>query len=153
MLTRALRSANIPFNNANFYDYDRILGFFRYAPSHRVMVLDSDFERASKVLARVLQRWEFEPSAGLRWVRETPQTYRSSRATERGWLPEDLDVPAWSGRNLSTLEFVAEVMQEHEIAYRIVNKEQQSGTVFVHAEDQDDANRIVREILKVEPPE
>ncbi len=153
MLTGALRAENIPFNNANFYYYDRILGFSRNVPSHRVMVLDSDFERASKVLARVLLRWEFEPSAGLRWVREIPQTYRSSRVVERGWLPEELDVPAWSGRNLSTLEFVAEVLQEHEIAYRIVDKEQQSGTVFVHSEDQDDANRIVREILAVEPPE
>ena len=138
MLTKALRAEGIPFSNSNFFDYNRILGF-QFVPSHRVLVL-----------ARVLQHWEIEPGAGLRRVQETPQTYRSSRAMSGGWLPEDLDARVWSGKNVNTLEFVAVVLQEHGIAYRIVDEEQEGAAVFVHSVDQDDAARLVQEILQNE---
>ena len=151
MLRKTLRDESIPFSNANFYDYNRVLGW-QSAPSHRVMVLDRDFERASEALARVLQHWEFEPSAGLRSVQEVPQTFQSPRAVEAGWMPEDLEARVWTGRNIETLEFVAMVLREHGIAYRIVD-EGERARVFVQAEDEDRANKFVQEVVEGVPPE
>jgi len=150
-LRQALRAARIPFNNANFYDYDRIIGR-HYTPSHRVIVLNSDFERAKEVLAAVLQHWEIETSDGFRWLEKAPQIYLTEQAKQSGWLPEDLDAPAWSGKNVLTLDFIGKTLRENEISYRIDGK-QANPMVFVHFEEKDRAKEIVREIVEGAPPE
>jgi hypothetical protein len=73
-LRRALQAARIAFNNANYTAGDIVIGR-SYVPNYEVLVLDADFERATQVMARVLQHWEFEPAAGFGPRRKVEKTF------------------------------------------------------------------------------
>jgi len=145
-LRMALHRVGIPFNNANFPG----------GPDTRrsdVVVLDSDFERATKVLAQVLQYWEFDRSINLGPSHDAREFYWPDRAKRNGWYPEDLESLLWTGTNLNVLDGVGMALREQEIAYRVESAVPGSAKVFVHPEDQTPAREILRDVLEGVPPE
>jgi hypothetical protein len=151
-LRGALQAAAIPFNNANFSSGSIILGR-HYVPNYEILVLDEDFERATRVMSQILQRWEFEPSAGF-GVGEDPETaYWPVRASENGWLRKDISVLVWSGQSLLSLSTIGMALQEHEIPYRAETEQIGMAKVFSHPEDEARAREIVREVVEGAPPE
>jgi hypothetical protein len=148
-LRKALQTAGIPFNNANLTSAGIIPGMY-YTPNYAVLVLDQDFERARRVMAQVLQHWEFEPNAGLGFSRERDPLdgYWPVRATESRWLPEDISAIAWSGRNIHWLSTIGMALQENEIPYRVATEQLGTAKVFIHPEDEARAREIVQEVME-----
>jgi hypothetical protein len=145
-LRNALHDVGIPFNNANFPE----------GPDARrsdVLVLDSDFDRATKVLAQVLQYWEFDRSISLGLSRDPREPYWQSRAKENGWYPEDLELLVWTGTNVVVLDSVGMALREHEIPYRVEAPELRTAKVFIHPGDEERARGIVRDAIEGPPPE
>jgi hypothetical protein len=104
-------------------------------------------------MSQILQRWEFEPSAGF-GVGEDPETgYWPVRASENGWLRKDISVLVWSGQNLLSLSTIGMALQEHEIPYRVETEQIGMAKVFSHSEDEARAREIVREVVEGAPPE
>ena len=151
-LRKALQAAGIPFNNANISSGDFISGR-RYIPNYEVLVLRKDFERATQVMSQVLQPWEFEPSAGFHVGRDSFQDYWPERAWKNGWLPEDISALVWSGENIGLVGGIGLALQEHELAYRIETQRLGTAKVFSHPEDEDQACKIVRQVVEGAPPE
>jgi hypothetical protein len=151
-LRESLQAARIPFNNANISGGDIISGR-NIIPNYEVVVLDEDFERANQVMVQVLQHWEFEPSAGFGFGPEPQADYWPVRATENGWMYEDISVLVWSGRNLISMGVIVRALQEHEIPYRVDTAELGTAKVFSHPEDETRAREIVDEIVESAPPE
>jgi hypothetical protein len=110
-LRKALEANGIPFNNSNFLSGDIFSGQYRI-PNYEVLVLKKDFERATQTMSKVLQRWEFEPSAGFGVGRDSFLDYWPERAWKNGWLPEDISALVWSGEN---------IMQVGALAWRFRN--------------------------------
>jgi hypothetical protein len=151
-LRRALQTAGIPFNNANFSSGDIISGRY-YIPNYEVLVLDEDCERATQVMSQVLQHWEFEPSAGFGIGRDPQLGYWPVRASQNGWLREDISAVVWSGQNLVSLGTIGMALQEHEIPYRVETEQLGTAKVFSHPEDEARAREIVREVLEGVSPD
>jgi hypothetical protein len=151
-LRKALEAAGIPCNNANLTSGGIIPGVY-YTPNYTVVVLEQDFERATRVMSQVLQRWEFEPSAGLRMGRDSLLPYGLEMAAKKGWDPEDISALVWSGENLGLASGIGSALQEHKIAYRIESQPVGMAKVFSHPEDEARAREIVREIVEGVPPE
>ncbi len=145
-LRRALHEVRVPFNNSNFPE----------GPDARrsdVVVLDSDFGRATQILAQVLQYWEFDRSISLGLSRDPREPYWPSGAKDNGWYPEDLELLAWTGSNVGVLDSVGMALREHEIPYRVEAPEPGAAKVFIHSEDEDRAREIVRAAVDGPPPE
>ena len=145
-LGNALREAGIPFNNANFPE----------GPGTRrsdIVVVDSDFNRATQVLEQVLQYWEFARSISLGLSRDPREPYWSSRAHDKGWYAEDLEFLVWTGSNVWVLDSVAMALREHEVPYRVEAPQPGTAKVFIHPEDEERAREIVREAVDGPPPE
>ena len=145
-LRKALQAARISFNNASISGGDFISGR-NIIPNYDVLVLDEDFERAKQVMVRVLQDWEFEPSAGLGFGRGPEPDYWPVRATESGWLRPDISTLVWSGKNLISMGVIGRALLEHEIPYRLDTEELGKAKVFTHPEDEGRARGIVDEIV------
>ena len=134
----ALSRERIPFNNCNFSDAQR----------SEVLVLDSAFDRATQVLAQVLQYWEFDRSFFL-WPPHDPrESYWPARAKDRGWLPEDMTVVVWAGTRFWTLDSVEIALCEHRIAYRVEVVDPGSAKIFIHPEDEETARDVVRDVVE-----
>ena len=145
-LRRALHEVRIPFNNSNFPE----------GPDARrsdVVVLDSDFDRATQVLAQVLQYWEFDRSISLGLSHDPREPYWPSDAKVNGWYPEDLELPVWTGSNVCALDSVGMALREHEIPYRVESPEPGAAKVFIHPEDEERAREIVRDAVEGPSPE
>src|SRR5882724_5687201 len=145
-LRGALHEVGIAFNNSNFPE----------GPDARrsdVVVLDSDFARATQILAQVLQYWEFDRSISLGLSRDPREPYWPSGAKDNGWYPEDLELLAWTGSNVGVLDSVGMALREHEIPYRVEAPEPGAAKVFIHSEDEDRAHEIVRAAVDGPPPE
>jgi hypothetical protein len=151
-IRRALLNAGIPFNNAGHVGQDAILGR-RTLPSYEVIVLDSDYDRATNVLALLLQHWEFEPGSGLDRPQNPLQSYWPVTAVESGWLPEDLTVTAWSGGNLDTFAAAGSALREHRIPYALDMSTMGCGKLSVHPEDESRAREVLTEVVEGVPPE
>jgi hypothetical protein len=151
-LRKALEANGIPFNNSNFLSGDIFSGQYR-VPNYEVLVLKRDFERATQVMSKVLQHWEFEPSAGFRIGRDSFLPYGLDLAAKKGWDPEDISALVWSGENIGLVGGVALALQEHEIPYRVETEPLGTAKVFSHREDEARAREIVREIVEGAPPE
>jgi hypothetical protein len=145
-LRRALHDVRIPFNNANFPQ----------GPDARrsdVVVLDSDFDRATQILAQVLQYWEFDRSISLGLSRDPREPYWPAGAKDNGWYPEDLELLVWRGTNVGVLDSIGMALREHEIPYRVESPEPGAAKVFIHPEDEERAREIVRDAVDGPPPE
>jgi len=145
-LRRALHEVRIPFNNSNFPE----------GPDARrsdVVVLDSDFDRATQILTQVLQYWEFDRSISLGLSRDPRESYWPSGAKDNGWYPEDLELPIWTGNNVCALDSIGMALREHEIPYRVESPEPGAAKVFIHPEDEERAREIVRDAVEGPPPE
>ena len=151
-LRKALLAAGIPFNNANISYGDFISGR-RYGPNYEVLVLKKDFKRATRVMSQVLQHWEFEPSAGFGIGRDPLLDYWAVRATENGWLPEDISALVWSGQNIGSVSAIGRALQEHEIPYRVETEQLRTARIFSHPEDQAQARELVQEVIGGPQPE
>jgi hypothetical protein len=151
-LRRALQAAGIAFNNSNFSSGDIISGR-NVIPNYEVVVLDRDFERATEVMSQVLQRWEFEPSAGFGIGTDPDIDYWPVRAAEIGWSSEDISALVWSSPNIISLDKIGMALKEHEIPYRVETEQLGTAKVFSHPEDEERAKEIVREIVEGGPPE
>jgi hypothetical protein len=140
-LRMGLLQAGIPFNNANFPE----------GPDSRrldVRVLESDFERATGVLAQVLQYWEFDGSAGLRIGHDPLASYWPTRAKDSHWYPEDLNLKVWEGANIFVLDTLGMALREQEIPYRAESPEPGSAKLFIHQEDETQAREIVQDVTE-----
>jgi len=137
-LRRALHEMRIPFNNSN-QDY--------------VLVLDSDFDRATQVLAQVLRYWEFDRSISLGLSRDPREPYWPAGAIDNRWYPEDLALLVWAGRNVGVLDAVGMALREHEIPYRVESPEPGTAKVFIHPEHEERAREIVQDAVDGPPPE
>jgi hypothetical protein len=151
-LRKALLAAGIPFNNASISYGDFISGR-RYGPNYEVLVLKKDFKRATRVMSQVLQHWEFEPSAGFGIGREPLLDYWAVRATENGWLPEDISALVWSGQNIGSVSAIGRALQEHEIPYRVETEQLRTARIFSHPEDEAQARELVQEVIEGPQPE
>jgi hypothetical protein len=151
-LRKALEAARIPYNNASLTGGGIIPGVY-YTANYTVVVLEQDFERATQVMSQVLQRWEFEPSAGFRTGRDSFLPYGLELAAKKGWDPEDISALVWSGENLGLAGGIGLALQEHEIAYRIGTQPLRTAKVFTHSADEVRAREIVREIVEGALPE
>jgi hypothetical protein len=140
-LRMGLQRAGIPVNNANFPQGPDTL-------RSDVSVLSSDFERATKILAQVLQYWEFDRTVNFGPSRDPREPYWPPRAKDKGWYPEDLEFFLWTGSNLSALEGIGMALREHEIAYRVESPKPGTAKVFVHPEDEQLAREILRDVLE-----
>ena len=140
-LRGALRGAGIPFNNANI----------PHGPDSRrtdVLVLDSDFDYATRVLAQVLQYWEFDRSIRVGLSRDPRESYWPTRAKDNSWYLEDLELPIWKGTNVNVLDSVGMALREHEVPYRVDSPEPGNAKVCIHPKDQELAREILREVVE-----
>ena len=151
-LRRALQSAGIRFNNSS-YSANNILTGRSYVPNHEVLVLDSDFDRATRLMKQVLQHWEFEPSAGFGPSRKPEKTFWPHRAAANYWQPEDLEMLLWSGANLSSANSIGLALREHQVPYRVDDSEQGAAKIFIHPEDEAGAREILAQVVEGVPPE
>lgn len=140
-LRMGLQHAAIPFNNANFPQGPDTL-------RTDVSVLSSDFARATRVLAQVLQYWEFDRTVSFGPSRDPREPYWPHRAKERGWYPEDLGSLLWTGGNLNALEGIGMALREHEIAYKVDSPKPGTAKVFIHREDEQTAREVLREVVE-----
>jgi hypothetical protein len=145
-LRTALGRVGIPFNNAKCPQSPDTL-------RSGVAVLDSDFERATKVLAQVLQYWEFDRSINLGPSHDPRESYLPYGAGANGWYAEDLELLLWTGTNLNALEAVGMALREHEIAYRVDSAEPGRAKLFIHSDDEGPAREVLRDVLEGAPPE
>jgi hypothetical protein len=143
----ALLEQGIPFNNGLLYR-DGFLRSASSASASEVVVREPDFERATKVLAQLLERYEFEPNSGLRPFVDPTITYWPHRADHHRWLPEDLSAQAWTGHNFFTLSGVAIALREHKIPYRVAAEDPRAAKLYVHPDDEPAAREIVRTLLE-----
>jgi hypothetical protein len=150
-LRRALQAAHIPFNNSNYSAGDILTGR-SYLPSYEVLVLDSDFERATRTMAQVLQHWEFEPNAGFGLDRKPGKTFWPHRAREKYWKPQDLEVLLWSGANLLSVDSIGMALRENQVPYRVDDSEHGSAKIFIHPDDEAGAREIVAQVVEGVPP-
>jgi len=151
-LRKALEAASIPYNNANLTSGGIIPGVY-YTPNYSVVVLEEDFERATKVMSQVLQHWEFEPSAGFNIGRDPLLPYGLELAAKKGWDPEDLSALVWSSENIGLVGGIGLALQEHEIPYRVDTEQLGTAKIFVHPEDETRARELVQEVLEGPKPE
>jgi hypothetical protein len=151
-LRKALHAAGIPYNNANISYGDFISGR-RSGPNYEVLVLKRDFQRATQVMSQVLQHWEFEPSAGFGIGKDPLLDYWAVRATDNGWLPEDISELVWSGQNISTVCAIGRALQEHEIPYCVETEQLRTAKIFVHPDDEAPAKELVQEVIEGPRPE
>jgi hypothetical protein len=150
-LRNALKSEGVPFNDANVSGGGIIPGFL-YSRHYAVAVLDNDFERAKRVMSRVLQCWEFEPGSGFGIGGDPLFDYWPVRATENGWFREDISALVWSAQNIILLGTIGRALQEHEIAYRVEAEPLGTAKVFIHAADEARARELVREVIEGPQP-
>jgi len=140
-LRMALQRVEIPFNNAKFpQGPDTLRG--------DVVVLDSDFDRATQVLAQALQYWEFDRRISFGPSHDPREPYWPQQAKKNGWYPEDLAMLLWTGGNLNILDGVGMALREHEIAYRVESPEPGSAKLFVHPDNEEQAREILRDVLE-----
>ena len=140
-LRMGLQRAGILFNNANFPEGPETLG-------RDVSVLRADFARATRVLAQVLQYWEFDRTVNFGPSRDPREPYWPARAKHKGWCPEDLESLLWTGSNLSALEGIGMALREHKIAYQVATPEPGMAKVFIHPEDEQPAREVLRYVLE-----
>ena len=149
---RALCEASIPFkNSAVFQGWGARGGSL--AGMEGIVVLNSDFDRGTEVLARALQRWEFEPSLRHPSKFDPREAYWPQLASENGWWPEDLVTKVWSSGNFWTLDGVTMALREHEIAYRVEADDPKAAKVFIHPEDEPRGLSVVRDVTEGPAPE
>jgi hypothetical protein len=146
-LRKALHAAGIPYNNATVTYGDFISGR-RTGPNYEVRVLKRDFGRATQVMSQVLQHWEFEPSAGFGMGKNPLLDYWAVRATDIGWLPQDISKLVWSGQSISTACAIGRALQEHEIAYRVETEQCRAARILVHPDDEAPAKQLVEEVIE-----
>jgi hypothetical protein len=146
-LRKALHAAGIPYNNANI-SYGDIISGRHNGPNYEVLVLKRDFQRATQVMSQVLRHWEFEPSAGFGIGKDPLLDYWAVRATDDGWLPEDISELVWSGQNISTVFAIGRALQEHEIPYRVETEQLRTAKIFVHPDDEAPAKELVQEVTE-----
>jgi hypothetical protein len=151
-LRQSLQAARIAFNNANYSAGDILTGR-SYVPNYEVLVLDADFERATRVMARVLQSWEFEPRAGFGPRRKVEKTFWPHRAEENDWQIEDLGTLLWAGTNIAAGNAIGLALREHFVPYRVDELEQGTTKIFIHPEDEADGREIVAQVVEGVPPE
>lgn len=151
-LRNALQRAGIPFNNAKASNGQIIPGVL-YSRDYAVVVLEQDFQRASRVLTEVLQHWEFEPGAGFGKGEGLLVDYWPKRATRNGWLREDLSAIVWTGHNILSLDEIGRALREHEIPYRAETEQLGTARIFSHSEDEGQAKEIIREVVEGVPQE
>src|SRR6266436_3964349 len=151
-LRRALQSAGIRFNNSSYSANNIVTGRF-YVPNHEVLVLDSDFDRATRVMAQILQHWEFEPTAGFGPRQKPGKTSWPHRAAANYWQPEDLEMLLWSGANLTLVNSIGLALREHQVPYRVDDSEQGTAKIFIHPEDEAGAREILAQVVESVPPE
>jgi len=145
-LRRALSEARIPFNNSNFPEGPGARGSL-------VVVLDSDFDRATQVLAQVLQYWEFDRSISLGLSRDPREPYWPAGASDDGRHPEELGLLVWTGSNVGVLDWVGMALREHEIPYRVALPGPGAAKVFIRPEDKERAREILRDAVDGPLPE
>jgi hypothetical protein len=150
-LRKALNVAGISYNNANISYGDFISGR-RYGPNYEVLVLKRDFQRATQVMSQVLQHWEFEPSAGFGIGKDPLLDYWAVRATDNGWLPEDISALVWSGQNIGSVCAIGGALQEHAIPYRVETEQLRTAKIFVHPDDETPARELVQEVIEGPQP-
>lgn len=123
------------------------------APLFRVYVLESDMERATKVVTSVEHEFREDPSASIGVIeairRETARTPQASD----DWRPQDRGVEVWSGSDPSLVEFLKESMRANEIRFRMSDALGAQQNLEVTAEDVTRAREIVREVIEGTPPE
>jgi hypothetical protein len=151
-LRQALQSAGIPFNDSNYPAGD-IVNRRSYVPNYQVLVLDSDFKRATGALAQVLQHWEFEPSAGFGTFRKSEKMYWPHRAAVSYWQPPDLEMLLWSGANLGSADAIGMALREHHVPFHRDDSEQGTAKIFIHPDDEADAREIVAQVVEGTSPE
>jgi len=151
-LRQELQAARIPFNNSNYSAGDIFTGR-SYMPSYEVLVLDSDFEQATRTMAQVLQHWEFEPSAGFGPGRKPGKTFWPHRAAENYWQPEDLEMLLWSGANLESVNSIGMALREHQVPYRVDDSQQGTAKIFIHPDDEAGAREMVAQVVEGALPE
>jgi hypothetical protein len=142
----ALLEQRIPFNNALLYR-DGLLRSHSLASSSEILVRDADFERATEVLAHLLEKYEFEPTSNLRQFVDPRVLYWPHRADDEQWLPEDLVAQAWTGHNFFQLSQVAGALREHEIPYRVEGESPKEAKLFTHPKDEGRAREILPEVM------
>jgi len=145
-LRMALNRETIPFNNANFPN----------GPDTRrtdVTVLKSDFERATRFLAQVLQYWEFDRSINFGPSHDPRESYYPHRAHSDGWYPEDLEFLLWAGSNLYALDGIGMALREHQIAYRVEITVPRTAKLFIHPDDERPAKAVLQDVLEGVPPQ
>lgn len=145
-LRTALNREAIPFNNATFPGGPDTL-------RSDVTVLKSDFERATKILAQVLQYWEFDRSISFGPSYDPRESFYPHRAKGNGWYPEDLESLLWTGSNLYELDGIGMALREHHIAYRVETAEPRTAKLFIHPEDEETAKAVLRDVLEGVRPE
>jgi hypothetical protein len=143
----ALLEQGIPFNNGLLYR-DGFLRSASSASASEVVVRETDFERATKVLAHLLEGYEFEPNSGIRPFVDPTVTHWPRRADHHRWLPEDLTARVWTGHNFFTLSGVAMALREHKIPYRVAAEDPRAAKLYVHPDDEAAAREIVRMLLE-----
>lgn len=148
----ALHSAGIPFNNASFAEGDFITRIYQ-PRSDEVLVLDTDFERATRVMSQVLQHWEFEPMAGFGLGRAFGKVNDALRAGGTDWLPADLNFFLWSGANLASADAIGMALREHQIPYRVDDSELGTVKIFILPEDEADGREIIVQVVEGVSPE
>jgi len=143
----ALLAEGIPFNNCVLYR-DGLLRRNSSARPWEVAVRDIDFERATNVLAHLLEGYEFESNSRTPPAIDPTGMYWPHRAEHRRWMPEDLTARAWTGHNFFELGGAAMALREHEIPYRVESEDPKAAKLYVHPDDEAAGRKIIRDVTE-----
>ncbi len=156
-ILNALGEEEIPFHEAPAFHRSAVgrAIFPTYddaSPSFRIRVFEIDFERASRVLAALLeQRGAGELKETPEWLPEAPP--EGIPAFPGAREPEEMTREIWSGNeNDAMAAYLMDIFRENQLPARLLRDPDGAGRILVCPADERHARAILRQVLEGEPP-
>ena len=118
----------------------------------RIYVLESDLERASKLMATVNAEFAEVPSAKFGLTDASRNGAAQTRQVYGEWGAQDRGVDIWSGSDAELADFLKESLRANELGYRAHPGSNTSQRIEVHDADVSRAREIAREVIEGTPP-
>ena len=151
----ALGEAGIPFYDFAARDYEaQLTSLFPVSstPGFDIWVFRAHSAAASRILEAVIDQASAEQATEMQGQESPALAPVADRNTPKEWDPERAVVEAWSGEDVSLMQFVADALRENDIPSRSLDEPSGPKRIFVQPEDASRARKIIREVLEGAPP-
>ena len=122
-------------------------------PRFRVLVLESDLNRAKRTLSTVESKFTTDSSAKIGLEDAIQLKHSPGLLTIGDWQPDSPAVEVWSGEDGGFAGFLRESLKANDIEFRTRIDSGNRQELDVHAADADRAREIIREVVEGTPPE